>query len=303
MRKIWLNRQLLPESEAKVSVYDSAMMFGDTVFEMFRSFNKRHFKLYEHMDRLVRSAKYLEIPLDFTPLELCRHYESMVESNRDEFGADDEIRGLVNITRGILPLYEPILPLGTNVMMTCFPLRWIIKGAYRWYQRGVPAVIPRQMAVPARFLEPKVKNRSRIHYRMADLQAKKVDPDAWAILLDDNGFVAEGSGSNFFIVKDRRLYTPQPRNILRGISRDYVIKLAQNLKIDVFERNIEPYDVYNADEAFFTCTPYSIMPCTNVDGHLIGTGAPGRYTKRLIHKWSEEVRCSFIDQSRRWDGA
>jgi len=299
--KIWKNGQFLPESEAKASIYDSSLMFGDMAFEMLRTFNKKPFKLYEHIRRLLYSCKYLEIDIPYSAMELEAAFQSLLIENRNSFAPDDEIRGLINVSRGTLEIYKDILPMGTWVTMTCFPLRWVIKGAYRFYQDGVNAVIPSQRAIPAYLLDPKVKNRSRMHYQMANMEAARVDPKSWALLLDVEGHLAEGSGSNFFIIKNRELFTPEPRNILRGISRDYVMRLAKRLKIEVFERNLNAYDVYTADEAFFTCTPYSIMPCTRINGSMIGGGKVGRLTKYLQHKWSEDVNCFFVDQSRKWD--
>jgi branched-chain amino acid aminotransferase len=138
---------------------------------------------------------------------------------------------------------------------------------------------------------------------MANLEVKKQDPGAWPLLLDPDGFIAEGTGANFFILNHSfELLTPEPRNCLRGISRAYVKKLAKKLKMDVIERNITLYDVYNAREAFFTCTPFSIMPCTRINHRLIGGGVVGRRTKHLMNKWFEEVGVDYVAQMEAWDG-
>lgn len=303
-RRISLNGVFLPESEARVSIYDSSMMFGDTCFEMMRSFNKQPFKLREHIERLKASWEYVEIPLKYSVDEIIMMHEDLIAANAAEFGPDDEIRSLINVSRGTLPLYESMgLSMGPWVMLTCFPLKPIIKGAYKLYTEGVHAVIPSQRAIPAQYLEPKVKNRSRIHYKIADIESKRVDQQGWALLLDDQGFVAEGSGSNFFIIKDQRIFTPEGRNCLRGISRSYIFELGRKRGIEVFERNIEPYDIMSADEAFFTNTPYAIVPITKLNGKPIGDGKVGKLTKFLMHKWGESVKCDFISQARRWDGA
>lgn len=303
-RTIWKDGQYLPESEAKVSIYDSALMFGDMVFEMMRTFNKRTFKLDEHLDRLYASAQAVEIEIPYSKSELYEAHENLLIENRHEFTEDDEIRSLINVSRGTLPLYSNIgLPMGPSVMMTCFPLRWIIKGSYKLYQEGVHAVIPSQRTIPAQYLDPKIKNRSRLHYKLADIQAKRQDKDAWALLLDDQGLVAEGSGSNFFIVKNGKIITPEGRHCLRGISRQYVLGLSRIAGIRYCEKGLDPHDVMTADEAFFTCTPYSILPCTRFNFKPIGDGKVGRITKRLIGLWGESVKCHFVDQARRWDNA
>ena len=279
-------------------------MHGSMVFEMMRTFNRVPFKLREHIERLKASWEYVEIPLKYSVDDIMVMHEDLLSANRAEFGPDDEIRSLINVSRGTLPLYESMgLPMGPWIMIACFPLKPIVKGGSKFYQEGCHAVIPSQRAIPAQYLEPKVKNRSRLHYKVADLEAKKTDPEGWALLLDDQGFVAEGSGSNFFIVKGRVVITPEGRNCLRGISRGHVMDLCRKNGIEFSEANIEPYDIYGADEAFFTNTPYSIIPITRFNGRSIGDGKAGRLTKFLIHKWSESVGVNFVDQCRKWDGA
>src|SRR3990167_8771107 len=303
MRRISLNGQLFPESEARVSVYDSSLMFGDMVFEMMRTFNKVPFRLREHMERLKASWEFVDIPLEYSVDELMVMHDNLIMANRAEFGPDDEIRSLINVSRGTLTLYGNLgLPMGPWVMMTCFPLRWIVQGASKLYQEGANAFITSQRTIPAQYLEPKVKNRSRLHYKLADIEAKKRDPEGWALLLDDQGFIAEGAGSNFFIVKERTVITPEGRNCLRGISRGYIMDLCKRHGIDCKEANIEPYDVMTADEAFFTCTPYSIAPCVKLNDKPIGDGKIGKLTKFLIHKWEDAVGVNFVEQVRKWDG-
>ena len=298
--KVWKNGKIVDQSEAVMSVYDSALMMGDMVFEMQRTYQKKTWKLQEHIDRLYASAKFLEIDIPYLPYELYEAHENLLIENRYEFDKYDEIRSLINVSRGILPIYKNILPLGTQIIMTCFPLKWIIPDAYNYYTKGVPACIPSQRAIPAQLQEPKVKHRSRMYLKMADLEVKRINPDAWALMLDPDGFVAEGTGSNFLIIKNHKLYTPEPRNCLRGISRQYIMDLATRLKIDVFERNIELYDILQADEAFFTNTPYGVVPVISINGKPIGSGKVGRLTKYLMHKWSEDVKCDFVQQVKGW---
>jgi branched-chain amino acid aminotransferase len=122
----------------------------------------------------------------------------------------------------------------------------------------------------------------------------------WALLLDPDGFIAEGTGSNFFIVKDGVLYTPEPRNILRGISRAYVMELTETMGIECYEKNIEVYDAMVADEAFFTSTPFCMLPVVKIDDMDIGTGKVGPMYKRLMAKWSENVGVDIIGQIKKY---
>ena len=272
-RVIFFKDHFAPESEAKISVYDSGLMFGDVAFEMTRSFNREHFKLDEHIDRLYDSAKYIHLNIPMTKDEMKCHIWEIAELNAPAFKYDDEHRMMINVYRGALSIYCGVAGTedGPYVVITDFPLRWTVRGMGKLYNVGINAVIPSQRAIPATLLEPKVKSRSRMHLQMANIEVSKYKGDNnWALLLDPDGFIAEGTGDNFFIVKDGVLITPEPRNILRGISRQYIFELAKELDIPCVEKNIEPFDVITADEAFMTGTPFSMLPVTSLNGTKIG---------------------------------
>jgi len=169
------------------------------------------------------------------------------------------------------------------------------------FDKGINAVIPSQRAIPAYLLDPKVKNRSRLHYLMANIEVSGYEGDNnWALLLDPDGFVTEGTGDNFFIVKDNIIITPEPRNILRGISRAYIFELAQQLGLKCIEKNIETYDVYTADEAFMTGTPFCILPVTSLNSERINGGKMGRVTDKLLGTWSSNVGVDIVKQIKGW---
>jgi len=305
MRTVFFNGKLVPETEAKISIYDSALMFGDMVFEMTRSFNKKQFKLKEHIDRLYAGVKILRIPLEMTPEEMEKACYQTIEANDHLFSSDDEHRLMIDVSRGLLGIYQGIdgLHKGPNIIIADFPLRWTVASMGKLFDTGINAVITSQRAIPAHFLDPKIKNRSRIHYLMANIEAGQIEGDNnWALLLDADGYIAEGTGDNFFIVKDGVVITPEGRNILRGISREYVIKeLCPELGIPVEEKNIEAYDVYTADEAFMTGTPFSILPVTALNGNSIGTGKVGKTFQKLIDRWSENTGVDIVKQIQIWD--
>jgi branched-chain amino acid aminotransferase len=302
-RVVWWNGRLVPESEARLSVYDSALMFGDMVFEMTRSFNKKQFKLREHLERLYASIRYVRIPLTMTIDEMEKHVYETIEANEGAMTPDDEHRVMIDVSRGLLGIYEGIADVqkGPNIIIADFPLRWTVAAMAHLFDFGINAVIPSQRAVPASLIEPKVKNRSRFHYLMANVEvAEHKGADNWALLLDPDNFIAEGTGSNFFIVKDGVLQTPEPRNILRGISRAYVMELGKRFGIPVVERNLEPYDVYMADEAFMTGTAFCLLPVKSLNGMAIGKRAMGPLTKRLLDAWSADVGVDIAGQMRTW---
>lgn len=303
-RVVFYNGEYIPESEARVSIYDSALMFGDMVFEMTRSFNKKQFKQREHLERLYASIKYMRIPLAMTIDEMEGHIQRTIEMNEPTFEPDDEHRLMIEVSRGLLPIYSGRVGVesGPTVIIADYPLRWTVSSLGHLFMSGINAVLTSQRAIPASLLEPKVKNRSRIHYQMANIEAAgHAGKDNWALLLDPDGFIAEGTGDNFFIVKDGTLLTPEPRNILRGISRQYVIEeLAPKLGLEVRETNIEPYDVATADEAFMTATPFCILPVTRFNHDAIGDGTSGQVTGALIAAWSENVGVDIRKQIEEW---
>ena len=291
-RVVYMNGKFVPEHEAKISIFDSALMFGDMVFEMTRSFNQKQFKLREHLERLYIGINILHIPINMTIDELELACLETIERNKPVFEEHDEHRLMINVSRGPLGLYAPVFngKLEPTVVIADFPLKWTVAAMAPLYESGINAVIPSQRAIPASLMEPKIKNRSRLFYQMANIEVSKVKGENnWALLLDPDGFITEGTGDNFFIVKNGEILTPEGRNILRGISREYIFTLAKELGIPCKECNIEPYDVYTADEAFMTATPFCILPTVSLQGIKIGTGKMGNITTTLLNKWSDNV--------------
>ena len=291
-RLVYMNGSFVAEAEAKISIYDSALMFGDMVFEMTRSFNKEQFKLREHLQRLYASIHYVHIPLKMSIDEMEAACYATIEKNECFFNEHDEHRLMINVSRGPLSLYADLFggKLEPNVIIADFPLKWTVASMGTLFDTGINAVIPSQRAIPASLLEPKVKNRSRLHYQMANIEVSQYKGENnWALLLDPDGFVAEGTGDNFFMIKDNVIVTPEPRNILRGISREYIFELAGQLGLVCIEKNIEPYDVLMADEAFMTGTPFCLLPVTGLNHNRIGDGKMGRITRQLLDAWSMNV--------------
>ena len=300
-REVYMNGTFVPEEEARISIYDSALMFGDMVFEMTRSFNKQQFRLREHLERLYTGLKILRIPLKMSIEEMEQACLETAERNDAVFEEHDEHRLMINVSRGPLGIYAPIFGgiIEPTVVIADFPLKWTVAGLASFYDKGINSVIPSQRAIPATLMDPKIKNRSRMWYQMANIEVSQIEGDNnWALLIDPDGYIAEGTGDNFFMVKNRVLYTPEGRNILRGISRAYVMELAEQLELTCLERNIEPFDLYGADEAFITGTPFSILPTTHLNGVPIGDGVMGQITQKLLGKWSENVGLDIVQQIR-----
>ena len=275
------------------------------VFEMTRSFNKKHFKLKEHIDRLFYGLKILRIRINMSKNEMYKACLKTAEVNEHLFDKNDEHRLMIDVSRGLLGIYHEIKELkkGPNVIIADFPLRWTVSGMGKLFDTGINAVITSQRVIPSSLMDPKIKNRSRLFYQMANIEASEFKGENnWALMLDPDGYIAEGSGDNFFIIKNNKVITPEGRNILRGISRSYVMdELCKKLKISVIEKNIEPYDVYGADEAFMTATPFCMLPVTKLNGLKIGDGKVGKIYTEILAKWCSESKVKIDQQIKNWN--
>ncbi len=304
-RLVFINGNFVKEEDAKVSIYDSSLMFGDMVFEMTRSFNGKQFKLREHLERLFLGAKILRIPIKLNIKQIENKCYETIERNSNFFKKSDEHRLLIEVSRGILDIYKNDTKIhrGSNLIIADFPLRWTVQNMAHLFNKGIKCVIPSQRAIPSRYLDSKIKNRNRIFYLMANIEASMFEgKDIWPILLDDQGFISEGSGDNFFIIKNQKLITPEGRNLLRGISRDYIVNdLAGELGIEVIEKNIEPYDVYSADEAFISATPFCMLPVVSLNNIKIGNGKVGKIYNKFLETWSRNVGVNIKSQIKNWD--
>ena len=304
-RLVFFNGAFVPEQEAKVSIYDSALMFGDMVFEMTRSFNKKQFLLESHIDRLLIGLKILRIDLKYSKTQIIDFCYKTEEMNKKYMNTDDEDRLMIDVSRGLLGIYDSIpgMHKGPNLIIANFPLRWTVQGMGKLFDDGINGVVTSQRAIPSMYMDPKIKNRSRLFYLNANIEASQFKgKNNWAILLDSDGNIAEGSGDNIFIVKDKKVITPKGKDILRGISRNYVLNnLCKELNIEAYEANIDPYDVYSADEMFMTGTPFCMLPVTHFNGLKVGSGKRGNVFNKLLNQWSKNTNMDIEKQIKLWN--
>ena len=222
-----------------------------------------------------------------------------IEKNEPFFEDSDEHRLMINVSRGPLAIYGDIFggKIEPTIIIADFPLKWTVRGMDKLYENGINAIITEQKAIPENLMDPKIKNRSRLFYMMANIEVSKHEgKNNWALLLDPDDFITEGTGANFFIVKDGVLYTPEPRNILVGISRGHVLDIGEKLGIKCIEKNITVDDVLEADEAFFTGTPFAMLPVTSVNYKSIYDGKKGPVFSRIISEWSSIVGVDIPEQ-------
>lgn len=277
---VYIDGQLVPKSQAKISVFDHGFLYGDGVFESIMVFNGVAFKLKEHIDRLYDSAKAICLEIPMSKEEMIK---TIVETVRANGFKDAYIRVLV--TRGVGDLgLDPRKCRKPSVIIIVDRIKLFRDEA--WSQ-GVTAIISsvRRDRVDATTHE--IKSMNYLNSILAKLEANAVGADE-AIMLDERGFVSEGATDNIFIVKKGIIYTPsRASGILPGITRDRVMKLAEELGYKVVEKDITPAELLTADEVFLTGTAAGIVPVVKIAGRVIGDGKPGPITKRLMEKFKE----------------
>ena len=283
-RVAYVNGRIVPESEAVVSIRDRGFLQGDAVFDTTRTFGGRIFRLDEHLDRFFSSLKYMRIDPGLTKDDFARLTMEVLQANMPLLDGDDDYWVTQRVTRGVRVGGED----RPSIIIECVPLPF--KARARYYRDGLPVIVPSVRRTPPESQSPRAKVHNYVNLVQAELEVRSQNPDAWPILLDTNGNLAEGPGSNIFIVKDGAVMTPKEQFVLAGISRRVTIELAQELGIEVHETDIDLFDAYTADEAFVTSTSFCICPVSSFNGSTVADGAvPGPVTDRLTSAYSGMV--------------
>ena len=295
-RVAYFNGKIVPESQVLISFRDRSFKYGDGVFDMTRTFGGRIFKLQEHIDRLYASLKYAGIDPGLSPAEMIQLSEEVVERNLPLLKPNEDMWVGQRVSRGV----DAVDGLfwqhsGPTVIIECTPLP--LKARANLYREGIEVVFPSNRRIPPESLSPNVKSHNYLNMIIGDNEVRQYNPNAWALLLDTRGFMAEGMGSNVFLVKGGRLYTPKLQYVLAGVSRQTVVELAEKLNLTLVEGDLSPYDAYNADEAFLTSTSLCICPVVSFNGKTVADGkVPGPITQQLIDAYSDLVDCDFVEQ-------
>jgi len=295
-RIAWFNGQFVPERQVMVPWRDRSFKYGDGAFDMTRTFDGRIFRLKEHIDRFYRSLRYLRIDPGLSPTEMTAFTEQVVERNAHLRPENGDWWVGQRVSRGVDAVGdEGWEHTGPNVVIDCTPLPLAKRAPL--FRDGIDVVIPSVRRTPPNALSPRAKTHNYLNLLTADMEAKAWNKDAWSVLLDENGNLAEGIGSNIFLVREGRLQTPRERYVLPGVSRQATMDLAAELKIACEEKDIDVFDAANADEIFLTSTSLCICPVRSFNGQTVGAGTvPGPVTRRLIDAYAKMVGCDFVQQ-------
>src|SRR5262245_12177489 len=298
-RMAYYNGKIMPEREVLIPFRDRGFMAGDAAFDTARTFSHKIFKLKEHIDRLYRSLRYLQIDPQLSPKEMSDITEDVLARNLHLLDKQDDYWVSQRVSRGMNS--DDRSPRSTNkptVIVECQPLP--LKARAGLFRDGIDVYVPSVRRAAPDMLSPRAKTHNYLNLIMGDLEARAHDPKAWAVLLDASGNLAEGIGSNIFIVRDGTVMTPQDRFVLPGVSRATVMDLAKGIVVPCIERDIDLYDAYTADEAFLTSTSLCICPVRSIHGRKVNDPRlPGPVTQRLIDAYVKLVSCDFIAQYRR----
>jgi branched-chain amino acid aminotransferase len=282
-QKVWLNGKLVDREDAKISVFDHGLLYGDGVFEGIRSYGGKVFRLKEHVRRLFDSANGIRLAIPMTPDQVAKAITETLETN----GLKDAYIRVV-VTRGVGTL-------GLDPNRCSSPTVFIITDRIELYppelyENGLEIITAATMRNHPNAVNPRLKSLNYLNNILAKIEA--IDAGTLeAVMLNHQGFVAECTGDNLFIVRDGVLFTPPiSAGILEGITRDEIIAIAGDFGIKVREENLTRHDLYVADECFLTGTAAEVVPVVQIDKRTIGQGKPGPVTKRLLEEFHRRTR-------------
>jgi branched-chain amino acid aminotransferase len=280
--KIWLDGELVDKSEAKVSVFDHGLLYGDGVFEGIRFYNGRVFRLEDHIRRLFLSARAIDLKMIWSEEDICRFVRETIAAN----GLQDGYVRLV-VTRGAGGL-------GLNPYLCDTPSMFIIAGTItlypeEHYTKGLELVTCSTHRPTPASLSPQVKSLNYLNNVMAKVEAIKGGA-VEGLMLNEQGYVAECTGDNIFIIKNGEVLTPPISDgALDGITRQVIFELCATLGIPMRAQTLTRYDIFTADECFLTGTAAEVIPVVGLDTRAIGSGSPGPLTNRIITAFRELV--------------
>jgi branched-chain amino acid aminotransferase len=290
----FLNGHVVPQSHAHLALNDSGFVFGAAVTDLCRTFRHRLYRWADHLERFRRSCESAHVQVRFDDTAITKSAEELVAHNAALIDAGSDLALVLFATPGPIGYYlgQSIAPGEQPTLgMHTFPLPFT---RYRpWIEQGVKLATPEVRAIPAVCIDPHIKQRSRLHWWLAQ---QEVGPDAQPLLLDLDGHVTETGSSNFLVVKNGTIVSPPRECVLEGISLKVVTELCGRLGILMDYRRISLEDCYAADEALLTCTSYCLAGVRRINDRLVPW--PGAMLRRLLQAWNEEVDVDIHQQIR-----
>ena len=294
-RVAYHNGEIKPESRVLVSFRDRGFKFGEAVFDTARTVRHKPFRLEEHVDRLFRSMRYLQIDAGLGRDEMVSISNEVLERNLHLIAPDEDYWLFQRVSPGVADPFLGEKEAAPTVIIECTPLP--LRARAPLYRDGVRVQVPATRRTPPDAVSPRAKTQNYINLLIADREVRAQDAHAWAVLLDHDGNIAEGLGSNIFFVRDGELLTPRARFVLPGISRETVIELAGEERIAVHETDLDLFDAFTSDECFLSSTSLCMVPVSSVNGRPIGDGAvPGPVTARLMEAYKRLLDFDFVAQ-------
>jgi branched-subunit amino acid aminotransferase/4-amino-4-deoxychorismate lyase len=292
-RWAYCNGEWIRTSELRIGVDDLGFLLGATVTERLRTFRGQVFRLDEHMRRLRRSLEIVGLDVEAITTQIAAAIHEFVSRNSGQIAEGDDWSIVAFATPGVVGAGRP------TVCVHGYPLQF---GAWaEQFESGVRVVVSDVRQIPPESLPPELKCRSRMHFYLADRRAAERQPGARAILLDEDGYIAEASTANVLVYREGEgLVSPPPEHILFGVSVHVVQELASQLGLPFITRPLTTDELRSADEAMLTSTSVCLLPIVECDGSAIGSGRPGPAYRRLLKSWSELVGLDVPAQARQF---
>lgn len=284
----YLNGQVVPQSQAAIPLHDAGFIYGATVTDLARTFKFRPFRFADHFTRFRQSCKSAQIPLAIDDEELGQLANHLVTRNSDLLRPGQDLALVMFATPGPINYYagvEAAGELGPTLGMHTFPLpfaRYV-----RLLREGARLMVPSIRQVPRDCVDPRIKQRSRMHWWLAEQEAYRADPGSMALLLDGDGYVTETASTNLAIVSKGMVLTPPRTSVLAGVSLQMVEELCGEMGRRFEERPLTVDDCLNCEEAFVTCTTYCLAAVSKING--VSIPSPGPTYLRLVEAWNQRV--------------
>lgn len=281
---IYINGEMLPRQDAKISVFDSGYLVGDGIWEACRLHKGVLVFLDLHLERLWKAAKTVGMKLPFSKKQLTEKIWNTLEAN----GMDDGVHVRFMLTRGIkkTPSQDPRLTIsGPNLVI----IPEYKEASLESKNKGISLFTSTIRRGSPDYLDPRLNCHSKLHEVQALIQALEAGADE-ALMLDINGFVSTCNATNFFMITNGEVWTSTGQYCMNGITRHSVIRICEEHGIPCYQKNFSLFDVYGADEAFVTGTFGGLTPVTEIDGRIIGSGKPGKMTKDLQNKYEQLIK-------------